>query len=383
MRSWVNSVTRRTFLTNASRLIAACAAWRWLPLPAMAESLSADSRMAEKPVADKGFASIRKIGEGVYATISDRTKGLQTRSNGGFIIGRDAALLVEGFQTPIGAAFQVETYKMVSKVPIRAAMDTHFHFDHSLGNSFYGGLGLPIWAHAKAASRMAERYPAWQAETLETFLAPWEKRVHDAKTDLQRNHAKSDIEGLTGMFEPVSQAVLALPNHPLDPAKMPMTIDLGGRTVVIEHYVGHTDTDLLCRVPDQNIVFTGDLLVDSQYPTNIDGYPTPWRATLAKFATFDKDTIFVPGHGQVCGLDRVALMRSVFDDIAEQAQKMYKAGAPVEEAAERYLVPEKWKTFRMFSWGFCVGRTIEQYYAEWGKPNKILKYYPAPSIHTA
>jgi cyclase len=368
------SCSRRGFLARSAQL-AACAAAQLLPL----EVRAADSRVAERPVADRGFASIRKIGEGIYATISDRTKGLQTRSNGGFIIGRDAALLVEGFQTPIGAAFQVETYKSVSKVPIRAAIDTHFHFDHSLGNSYYGGLGLAVWAHAKAATRMIERYPKWQTEDLEAFLAPWEERVREAHTDREREHAKSDIEGLTGMFQPVNQAVLALPNHALDPAKMPMTIDLGGRSVVIEHYLGHTDTDLIFRVPDQNIVFTGDLLVDSQYPTNIDGYPAPWRATLAKFAAFDKDTLFVPGHGQVCGLDRVALLRSVFDDIADQAAKSFKAGVPVEEASERYVVPEAWKNFRMFSWGFCIGRTIEQLYSDWGRPGKILNYYPGPS----
>lgn len=381
MKTDAKAISRRGFLGAASGMGAACAAASLLGLPALDDALAADSRMAEKPVADKGFASIRKIGDGVYATISDRSKGLQTRSNGGFIIGRDGALLIEGFQTPIGAAFQVDTYKSVSKVPIRAAMDTHFHFDHSLGNSFYGGMGLPIWAHAKAAGRMAERYPRWQTETLETFLAPWQERVRAAKNDLQREHAKSDIEGLTGMFEPVSQEVLALPNHPLDPEKMPMKVDLGGRTVIIEHYLGHTDTDLIFRVPDQNIVFTGDLLVDSQYPTNIDGIPKPWRETLAKFAAFDKDTVFVPGHGQVCGIDRVALMRSVLDDIADQAQKFFKSGVPVEEAADRYVVPEKWKNFRMFSWGFCIGRTIEQFYADWGKPNNILHYFPEPSHH--
>jgi glyoxylase-like metal-dependent hydrolase (beta-lactamase superfamily II) len=367
-------LSRRNFLANASRLGAAYAAAQWLPLPGIAEAMAADSRIAEKPIVDKGFASIRQIGQGVYATISDRTKGLQTRCNGGFIIGRDAALLIEGFQTPIGSAFQLETYRMVSKIPIRAAMNTHFHFDHSLGNSFYGGQGIPIWAHAKAAARMTERYPHWQAEGLEAFIAPWEKRAREAKAGLQSEHAKSDVEGLSGMFQPVSQAVLALPNHPLDPAKMPMTIDLGGRSVVIEHYIGHTNTDLIFRVPDQNIVFTGDLFVDLQYPTNLDGYPTPWRATLAKFATFDKDTILVPGHGQVCGLDHLAIMRSVFDDIADQAQKFYKAGVPAEEAGDRYVVSEKFKNFRMFSWGFCVGRTVEQLYADWGKPNTILNY---------
>jgi cyclase len=367
--------SRRRFLAGTSTLGALAVANKFGVLSALAQSLPSDPRIAQQPVVDKGFALVRKIGNGVYATISDRSKGLQTRSNGGFIVGRDSALLIEGFQTPIGASFQMDAVRMVTKVPVQAAINTHWHFDHSLGNSFYGGAGVPIWAHAKVASRIAEHYPKWQAETREAFLAPWEKRVSEARTDSQREHARSDIEGVSGMFDPVSQAVLALPNHPLDPAKMPMKIDLGGLIVVIETYIGHTDTDLILRVPDQNIAFTGDLLVNSQYPTNINGYPTPWRATLGKIAAFDKNTIFVPGHGQIGTQETVALMRAVFDDIASQAEKLYKAGVPVEEAVERYVVPAKYKDFRQFSWGFCIGRTIEQLYAEWsGKPGPVLNY---------
>ncbi len=366
--------SRRSFLLQASRLGAFYGAARMLPLPAMAEALAGDPRVAETPLVDKGFAMVRQIGKGIYATISDRTKGLTTRSNGGIIIGRDAAFLIEGFQTPQGAAFQMEALRMVAPLPVRAAINTHFHYDHSLGNSFYGANGVAVWAHAKAASRIMETYPRMQATDRATFLAPWQKRVREAKTDSARQHAQSDIEGLTGMFDPVNQFVLSLPNHPLDPAKMPMSFDLGGLTVAIETYLGHTDTDIIIRVPEQNVVFTGDLLVNAQYPTNINGEPTPWRATLAKFASFDKDTLFVPGHGQVCGQEGVALMRSIFDDISGQAEKLHKAGVPLDEAVERYVVPAAWKNFRMFSWGFCIGRTFAQFYTEWGTPSKPLSY---------
>jgi len=344
-------------------------------VPGIAKTFAADSRVAETPIADKGFAAVRKIGNGVYATISDRTKGQQTRSNGGIIIGRDGAILIEGFQTPEGASFQLDALRLVSKVPVHAAIDSHFHFDHTLGNSFYGAQGIPIWAHAKVAQRISETYPRMQAEDLATFLAPWKKRVQEAKTPKQREHFESDIEGLTGMFEPVSKSVLALPSHPLDPARLPLTVDLGGQSVVIEAHVGHTDTDLIVRVPEQNIVFTGDLLVNAQYPTNLNGVFPQWRDTLAKFAAYDKQTLFVPGHGQPCGLEGVAQLRSIFDDIAAQAEKNYKAGVPVEEAVERYVVPEKLKNFRMFSWGFTVGRTTQQLYANWqGKPGHPLTY---------
>jgi len=375
MNNFSKPLSRRTFLAGTTSLGALYAATRLAPLPALAQSLPNDSRIAQTPIADKGFALVRKIGDGAYATIADRSKGLQARCNGGFLIGRDGALLIEGFQTTIASSFQLDTLRSVTQVPIRAAMNTHWHFDHTLGNAVYGGAGIPIWAHADVPARMAAVYPKWQGEDLAAFLAPWEKRVAEAKTDSQREHAKSDIEGLTGMFKPVSEAVLALPNHALDPAKMPMKIYLGGRDVVIESYIGHTDTDLIIHVPDQSVVFTGDLLTGGQYPVNINGYATKWRETLAKFATFDKNTLFVPGHGQICGQAGVAEMRSCFDDIAEQAEKSYKAGVPVEEAVERYVVPDKFKAYRQFSWGFAIGRTIEQLYAEWsGKPVQVLNY---------
>jgi cyclase len=375
MKELTQVFSRRSFLAHTSRLGAAYAAAKLLPLPVWAQALPNDPRVSQTPVADKGYALVRKIGNGLYATISDRTKGLQTRSNGGILVGRDAALVIEGFQTPEGATFQLDALRMITKVPLRAAIDTHFHFDHTMGNSAYAATGAPIWAHAKAPKRMVERYVRMQGETKEAFLAPLEKRVREAKSETIRQHAQTDVEGMTGMYDPVVASALAFPNHLLDPEKLPLKVDLGGLTAVIESHLGHTDTDLIIRVPDQNVVYTGDVLVNAQYGTNIDGTPSVWRATLAKLAAFDKNTLFVPGHGQICGLEAVALLRAVFDDIAEQAEKMYKAGVPVEEAFDRYVVPAKYKDFRQFSWGFTIGRTIEQLYAEWsGKPGHPLSY---------
>jgi len=49
---------------------------------------------------------------------------------------------------------------------------------------------------------------------------------------------------------------------------------------------------------------------------------------------------------------------------------------PVEEAVERYVVPDKLRDFRQFSWDFTIRRTIEQLYAEWqGKSGRILNYF--------
>ena len=112
-----------------------------------------DARISKTPLVDKGFASVRKIGNGLYATISDWSKGNTTVCNGGFLVGRDAALLVEGFATPAGASFQIDALRMVSQAPVKGAVDTHYHLDHSIGNAFYGTRGIEVWAYPAAARR--------------------------------------------------------------------------------------------------------------------------------------------------------------------------------------------------------------------------------------
>jgi glyoxylase-like metal-dependent hydrolase (beta-lactamase superfamily II) len=207
-----------------------------------------------------------------------------------------------------------------------------------------------------------------QGADKEAVLGPLEKRVKEAKSETERQHAQSDLNAVTGLFGIANSNVLSLPNHPLDPAKLPMTIDLGGLSAVVESHPGHSGTDLIVRVPDQNVVYTGDLLFSGWYPVCFDEKATisGWRATLAKFASYSKDTVFVPGHGQICGQEGITTIREVFDDIAAQAEKSFKAGVPVQEASERYVVPDKFKNFPIYAWGFTIGPAFTKLYAEWG-----------------
>ena len=75
---------------------------------------------------------------------------------------------------------------------------------------------------------------------------------------------------ISTIFAVIDKYMVGLPDHPLDPSKLPMTLDLGGTSAVIETYPGHTSTDIIVRVPEQNIVFTGDLLFNGWYPVAFD-----------------------------------------------------------------------------------------------------------------
>ena len=361
------SFSRRHFIGRTSQWSALLAAYQFFPLPALAKSFAADSRIAQTPVVDKGFASVRKVGDGLYATISDPSKGLQTICNGGFLIGKTASLLIEGYISTAGASFQYETLRTLSQGPIMGALNTHYHYDHTLGNSFYGANGIAIWAHAGVPGRIFDKYGAMQSVDKATFLGPAEARAKNAKTEVARKHAQEYVTTLGNIFAAANSAVLAFPNRRFDPAKLPVNLDLGGLTVVVESHPGHTGTDIIVRVPDQNVVYAGDLLFNHMYPVTFDDGATVsgWRSTLKTFLSYGKATIFIPGHGQIAGRDDVQLFADLFDDLTAQAEKMYKSGVPVEDAVDQYVVPERFKDIAIFSWHLSIGPTISKLYSEW------------------
>jgi hypothetical protein len=114
------------------------------------------------------------------------------------------------------------------------------------------------------------------------------------------------------------------------------------------------------------------VLVNGWYPACLDEKTTVsgWRATLKTFASWDKDTLFVPGHGQLCGQRGIAAVREVFDDIAEQAGKMFKAGVPAEEAQHRYVVPKKFKNFLCFPGDLPSAQRSHSFTRSGGKRNR-------------
>ena len=360
--------SRRSFLIEAARGSTLLAAYPLTSVPLLAESLTGDTRVAGTLVADKGFAAVRKVGDGLYATISDTSKGLQAMCNGGFLVGKDSALLVEGFGSPAGAVFQYETLRSISKGPVLAALDTHYHFDHSMGNSFYGANGISLWAHASAAERIMAAYGSLQGQDRAAVIGPLEARAQSAKTEVARKHRAEYAATVGNIFNLVNSSVLALPNRPLDPAKLPLSLDLGGLTAVVETHPGHSGTDLIVRVPAQNVVYAGDLLFNRMYPVAFDDQATVsgWRSTLRTFLNYDKDTIFIPGHGQLCGREGAQLSADLFDDIAAQAEKWYQSGVPAEDAKDQYVVPERFKGVAIFAWDFSIGPTINKLYKEWG-----------------
>jgi cyclase len=329
------------------------------------------------PLLDRGFARVTQIAPGVYVTIADVSKGPQCASNGGVIAGRDAVLIVEGHMQPAGAALEIEVARMVSKAPVRGAVDTHFHLDHTFGNLAYAQQNIPILAHDQVTDLMKQRYAALQGADKSPLLAPLEKKVAQAADATDKKRKEDDLAAFRWMYDAIDAAALAYPTELLAPAKLPKRIDLGGLTAVIEFHPGHTSTDLIVRVPERDVVFAGDLLFNRRYPVTVDADMIAWRKALDRFAGYGRQTQFVPGHAAVCGLEVVRQQSALMDDLRAHAEKMIKAGATAEEAERRYVVPQRFQDCGMRSWGWTVGGAMRSYYASLATEPRPKEAVPA------
>jgi len=310
---------------------------------------------------DRGFARVSKLAEGVFVTIADPSKGPQCLSNGGVIAGRERILLIEGHFQPAGAALEIKAAQTISKAPILAAVNTHYHLDHTFGNQAYAVRNIPILAHERAPALMKERYAALKGVDKAARLAPLKAKIAAAEGEKQKR-LRGDLEAQQWLNNAIDSVTLAYPTEFLRSSEAPKEIDLGGIRVVVEAHPGHTPTDLIVRIPDRDIVFTGDLLFYHAYPVAFDCDPFAWREVLQMFLAYGGKVRFIPGHGPVCGRETVREHMDMMDDLAAHAAKMKRAGIPLAEASERYSIPARFRDFDASWWQWTVGAAIEKYY---------------------
>src|SRR5438445_4042246 len=131
---------------------------------------------ADVPKAEEDF-QIAKVAEGVYAAIA-KSGGLAS-GNAGVVIGNDGVLIFDTFFTPAAIEELIAEIHSLTKLPIKFAVNSHYHLDHTGGNQVLAARGVPIIAH--------DNVMIWQTTKNKRFLpAPEElqKRKADAAKQL-------------------------------------------------------------------------------------------------------------------------------------------------------------------------------------------------------
>lgn len=217
--------------------------------------------------------------------------------NIGVLAGPDGMLMVDA-GIAVSRQKIVDALRGIGPAPLRYAVLTHWHWDHSDGDAWVRGSGASIIATRNAVERLTEtiRVEEW-AHTF-TPIAPEE-----------------------------------LPDIVIDEGT---TLALNDETVVVRPYhAGHTDGDLSVYFVKAHVLQTGDTWWNGSFPFidyvgggSIDGA----IAAADKNLTLVTDhTVIIPGHGPIGNRSDLVAFRTMLADVREKVAALKGQGKSLEQ----------------------------------------------------
>lgn len=282
-----------------------------------------------------------KVAEGIFAATA-KTGGLAS-GNAGFVVGDGGVLVFDTFFTPAAMEELIGVIEGETKQPIRFAVDSHYHLDHTGGNQVLIARGIPIIAH--------DNVLLWQTTRNRRFLpAPEElqKRKADIRkqlTDLPEDQLdkRAQFERQLRRLDAMMQ--IKLTNPTMTFATGSIHLYLGNREVILFTMPGHTGGDVLAYVPDANVVFTGDMGWRKTLPNLVDATVNDWIPSLDKLISMYPTARFIPGHGDVATAAEIREFRDYLEDLRTRVKKAIADGLTLDQAKQQLMLPEKYKGF--------------------------------------
>ena len=236
---------------------------------------------------------VHQLARDVYYWSGDLSKHEQT--NVGFVVFRDYVLVIDA-NFPWAAEKIIADIKTITPKPIRFVFNTHYHADHTLGNSVFIAHGAAI------------------VSTDELALELGTKGIEDVKDQTKITLEHLDLPSIR--FH--DQLVFDDGQH---------------RVELIKYGQAHTKGDGVAYLPAEGIVFVGDLAVNWTHGNNLSDQDVRyigWIRALDNIAQLPIKTV-VPAHGDLGDVDLLHRQRDFIADIWKQVKQGLKAGKPCAE----------------------------------------------------
>ncbi|NUP30966.1 MAG: MBL fold metallo-hydrolase [Streptomycetaceae bacterium] len=241
---------------------------------------------------------VEEVADGVFAYV--QPDGTWWINNTGFIVGRRGVISVDACATVRRTRAYLDAIAGVTAQPVRTLINTHHHGDHTFGNHLFRGAtivgheatrqGIADWGEPRSA-------PFWtDVEWGDVVLEPPFLTYTDGVT-MWSDELRAEVRHVGG------------------PA--------------------HTTNDSIVWLPEQRLLFSGDVLFNGGTPFVVQGSVAGTIQVLEEVVKPLGAATIVPGHGPVAGPELVDRVLGYLRFVQAAAVAGHRSGlTPLETARE-------------------------------------------------
>ena len=211
---------------------------------------------------------------------------------------RGAAIVDTGYASRV-AEIKSEVTGAYERSP-RWVVNTHWHFDHTDGNSAFAAAGATILGHANCRGRLStDQYvPSLSWHISASPRAAWPSITFD----------------------------------------QPLVVDVGTDELqLLPQAPAHTDGDVAVLLPAANVLITGDLFTHHSYPVIDESSGGSLRGMIEAvdrlLPLLDAATVVVPGHGAATDRTGLVSFRDMLRSAEDRILALLEAGREPSEIA--------------------------------------------------
>ena len=254
---------------------------------------------------DANPETVRLIAPGVWFREGDMDQG---HCNNVIIEMKDYLIVVDA-NFPSGARGAMADAKRISPKPVKYVFDTHHHGDHLYGNVIWTQAGATTLAFQGVADELKRLEPA---------------RWHEAEK------ARQDVADLKAEGpEPPKQ----------DIQESMFLLNDGSRKVEFRHFGwAHTRGDGFVYLPKEQVLCTGDAVVNGPYNATMDANVANWPEVIHAAEKL-KVKYVLPGHGVPGGRELMTGQAQFMTELYKAVKEGVDQGKKLEELQASIEMP--------------------------------------------
>jgi cyclase len=256
----------------------------------------------------EGVMHFAEIKPNIFACLTENET-----ANAGFVLTEQGVIVIDTLDTPGRGRQLAEAIRTRTDKPCLFVINTHHHYDHVFGNQ---ALSAPVIAHCALAKQLAE---AAARDLSPVAIAAW---VSEHPED----------RWLADELEVVFPNIIF---------ERRLVLDLPPVQMVVQHLGGHTPDTSIVDLPNEGVLFAGDLVFEGRVPflrhANIEDTLGALRALVRLGAR-----TIVPGHGAVCDTTYVLRFRDYLEDLRNKVEELIVQGWDKSDILDCDQLPRWW-----------------------------------------